>query len=143
MAAHDRRCPNHADMNKPTITGAVGIDGQVFRAGQEAELAEAARAAGVDLTADRFKESVRGFAAPEPETDQDDEAEGGNTGGFGADFPGLSDLVGVKNADGSPRFTRPEDLDGLDRKALMKLDGIGEAKADAILAERAQRLGTA
>lgn len=44
----------------PKIIGAVGLGGQVYRAGREKELAKAAEAAGIDLTEDRFAAALAG-----------------------------------------------------------------------------------
>lgn len=48
-------------MAEKRITGAVGINGQVFYAGQEAELEAAAKGAGIDLSGERFAQSLEGF----------------------------------------------------------------------------------
>lgn len=46
------------------ITGAVAVNGTVYRAGQEKELEAAAKEAKVDLTDDRFAGSLEGYAKP-------------------------------------------------------------------------------
>lgn len=44
------------------ITGAIGIKGVVYRAGQEAEMEAAAKDAKVDLSDERFADSLEGYA---------------------------------------------------------------------------------
>lgn len=47
--------------DKKQITGAVGIGGTVYRAGQEAEMEAAAKAAKVDLSDARFADALTGY----------------------------------------------------------------------------------
>ena len=65
-------------MAEKRIKGAIGINGIVYGAGQEAEMEAAAKAAGVDLSDERFAENaLEGYqrSAPKPA-----EAEGAATG---------------------------------------------------------------
>lgn len=103
-----------------TIRGAVGLGGQVYRAGREDELATAAADADIDLTDDRFAGALEG--------DWGAKADTGDGSDLPEDYPGRKALVaaGLGQAD----------VDALDRDGLIALKGIGEATADEIIATR-------
>lgn len=71
------------------ITGAVGIAGRVFRAGQEAEMEAAAKEAEVDLSSARFAGALEGY-----------DTDGGSDAGSGTFDPASKPaLSGLKTAE--------------------------------------------
>lgn len=113
-------------MSKPTIKGAFALGGRVFVAGEEDQLAAAAKAAKFDLAgAAKEGSPLSGDWASKAATRTTATGEA-----YPADFPSRKELeaAGVKSA---------ADAQAMDRDALIKLDGIGPAKADAILAFKA------
>jgi hypothetical protein len=107
------------------IRGAVRLGGRIYTAGDEADLAEVLPAGSVA----RLKDAgvIRGTWATQAAADKEEQP--GDDYDIPADFPGRDDLMeqGVTSMDA---------VRGLDRDALIALNGIGPATADKIIAAR-------